>query len=388
MKVKLNEEILKPDSRLKEGYYSDMYFNRTKEVLEKDNYHPIVRMQIFQKKDAVLCGVDESIVNMKVALGDDFYKLNIKALPDGSLVKPYETVMLIEDDYSLFPHVETFVLGALARRTKVATNVYNTLKAANVKKDKFVMFFPARFDTYQNQAGDGYAYNVALQALNLNVLGNGVSTVAQGDWWGSKALGTMPHALIAAYNGDTVLAALKFSEYIDPSVKRIILVDYDNDCVKTTLDVADAMLSKYLSTNDERYKLFAVRLDTSESMVDKSVFESLGQFKPTGVNETLVWNVYNALKEKASVFPEGSLERKFYDDIGIVVSGGFTPEKILRFEENNVPVIGYGVGSSLFKGSYDFTADIVSIKKNNVWVDNSKAGRKYNPNPRLEDVEF
>ncbi len=388
MKVKLNEEILKPDSRLKKGYYSDMYFNRTKEVLEKDGYHPIVRMQIFQKKDAVLCGVDESIVNMKVALGDDFYKLNIKALPDGSLVKPYETVMLIEGDYSLFPHVETFVLGALARRTKVATNVYNTLKAANVKKDKFVMFFPARFDTYQNQAGDGYAYNIALQALNLNVLGNGVSTVAQGDWWGSKALGTMPHALIAAYNGDTVLAALKFSEYIDPSVKRIVLVDYDNDCVKTTLDVADAMLSKYLSTNDERYKLFAVRLDTSESMVDKSVFESLGQFKPTGVNETLVWNVYNALKERASVFPEGSLERKFYDDIGIVVSGGFTPEKILRFEENNVPVIGYGVGSSLFKGSYDFTADIVSIKKNNVWVDNSKAGRKYNPNPRLEDVEF
>lgn len=388
MKVRLDEKILKPDPRLKEGYYSDMYFNRTKEVLEKDDHHPIVRMQIFQKKDAVLCGIDESIVNMKVALGDDFYKLNIKALPDGSLIKPYETVMLIEGDYSLFPHVETFVLGALARRTKVATNVYNTLKAANVKKNKFVMFFPARFDTYQNQAGDGYAYNIALQALNLDTPGNGVSTVAQGDWWGSKALGTMPHSLIAAYNGNTVLAALKFSEYIDPSVKRIVLVDYDNDCVKTTLDVADAMLSKYLSTNDERYKLFAVRLDTSESMVDKSVFENLGQFKPTGVNETLVWNVYNALKEKANSFPEGSLERKFYDDIGIVVSGGFTPEKILRFEENDVPVIGYGVGSSLFKGSYDFTADIVSIKKDNIWVDNAKAGRKYNPNSRLEDVEF
>jgi len=382
--MRLDMDIIKPDKRLRDGYYSDEYFNRTKEILVKDDHRPIARMQFFQKNDSsCLCGIDEAIANMKVALGDDYDKLEVKALHDGDIVDAFETVMTIEGDYSLFPHVETITLGPMARRTKVATNVYNTVKEA---KGKPVLFFPARFDIPQVQAGDGYAYDTALKALGVdaNAGGNGVSTNAQGEWWGSKALGTIPHALIAAYEGDTAKAALKFAEHIDPDVKRVVLVDYENDCVKTTLDVAQAMLEKYNETGDKRYEMFGVRLDTSGSMVDNSI--EMGQFKPTGVNEQLVQNVYDALKAKAAEFEDGSTENVFYDNIGILVSGGFDAEKIRRFEDKDVPVMGYGVGSSMYRGNFDFTADIVSIQTDGGWKDNAKVGRKYNPNLKLEEV--
>ena len=390
MKQRLESKLLRVDPRVKEGYYSDVYFNRTKQILEADNHHPIVRMQYFQKNnDACLAGIDEAIGLLKEALGEDFKKLKVKAMHDGDIVDAHETVMLVEGDYTLFPHLETVMLGAMARRTKVATNVYHTVKEASQCTDKPVLFFPARFDIYQAQAGDGYAYDIALKALgkDSSTKGNGVSTHAQGEWWGCAGLGTMPHSLIAAYKGDTPKAALKFTEHIEPEVKRIVLVDYENDCVKTTLETADAMLDKYLqSGHDEKYKLCGVRLDTSGTMVDESVKNMMGQFKPTGVNEQLVMNVYNALQDKGNQHPENSIERKFYHDIGIVVSGGFTPKKILEFEEKQLPVMAYGVGSSMFKGSYDFTADIVSLMEDGKWVDNAKVGRKYNANPRLEDV--
>lgn len=296
-KKRLDQKVLKLDPRIKEGYYTDTYFNRTKEILEKDNCHPKLRMQVFQRNDdACLCGIDEAVAMLKESLGKDYKRLKVKALRDGDIINAWETVMAIEGDFSLFPHLETVYLGALARGTKVATNVYRCVKAA---KGKPILFFPARFDTYLVQAKDGYSFKVGKEAAG-DRNGGGVSTDAQGEWWGSPGLGTIPHALIAAYKGDTTKAALKFAEHIDPKVKRIVLVDYDNDCVETSLKTADAMLEKYLEAKDKRYKLYGVRLDTSGTMVDKSVREDMekneymGNFKPTGVNPKLVMNAHNA----------------------------------------------------------------------------------------------
>src|SRR5262249_4863804 len=144
----------------------------------------------------------------------------------------------------------------------------------------------------------------------------GVSTDAQASWWGSSGIGTVPHALIAAYGGDTVLATKKFAQYVDPSVQIITLVDYENDCVRTALEVARALGPK----------LWGVRLDTSEMMVDASIVPEMGTFRPTGVNPQLVWNVRRAL------------DREGHTAVRIVVSGGFTVEKIRAFEEAQVPV--------------------------------------------------
>jgi nicotinate phosphoribosyltransferase len=166
--------------------------------------------------------------------------------------------------------------------------------------------------------------------------------------------------LIAAYGGDTVAAAQKFSDWAAGDMNVTVLVDFDNDSVRTALKVADALGDR----------LWGVRLDTSESLVDRSLLDEMGDFRPTGVNERLVWKVREALDASG------------HQRVRIVVSGGFTIEKIERFERAGVPVDAYGVGSSLIRGSNDFTGDIVITDGKS----SAKFGRHYRPSDRLEPV--
>ena len=338
-----------PVERMREGYYSDKYFVRAREILVEDNHRPRVLMQVFTKANAYLGGVDEAIAILKLC-AIEWKDLEVHALYDGEEIAPWETVMTIEGPYDAFSHLETLYLGVLARRTRVGTNTRLVVDAA---KPKEVMFFPARHDHWLVQTGDGYAAHIAGAI--------GVSTDAQASWWGSKGIGTVPHAIIAAYGGNTVLATRKFAEYSDPDVRLISLVDFENDCVRTSLEVARAL--------GER--LYGVRLDTSHTLVDQSVIPQMGAFDPTGVNPSLVWNVRRALDAEG------------FQQVKIVVSGGFTVEKIRDFEATGVPVDAYGVGSSLFGGRFDFTADVVLVDGKPC----GKVGRTHRPNPRLERVE-
>ena len=338
-----------PVEKMRAGYYSDKYFVRTREILLANGYRPRVTMQVFGKVPAYLGGIDEAIAILKQC-AIDWQDLDVRALYDGEEIQPWETVLLIEGPYDAFAHLETLYLGVLARRTKVGTNTRRVVDAARPKE---VMFFPARHDHWLVQTGDGWAAHIAGAI--------GVSTDAQASWWGSEGVGTVPHALIAAYGGDTVLATRKFAEHIPESVRVITLVDFENDCVGTSLACARALGDR----------LYGVRLDTSETMVDKSLIPEMGHFRPTGVNPQLVWNVRRAL------------DREGFGQVRIVVSGGFTVEKIRQFEEQGVPVDAYGVGSSLYQGRFDFTADVVKVDGRPC----AKVGREYRPNPRLEQVE-
>src|SRR5438067_1952339 len=227
-----------------------------------------------------------------------------------------------------------------------------TSAVTEAAQGKQIIFFPARHDHHLVQTGDGYAAHVSGAI--------GVSTDAQASWWGGKGVGTVPHSLIAAYNGDTVLAAQKYAEYIDPSANLIVLVDWQNDCVRTSLEVARALGDR----------LWGVRLDTSETMVDISIQKLMGDFDPRGVNPQLCTLVRRAL------------DREGFEHVKIVASGGFNVEKIQRFEREQVPVDAYGVGSAFFQGVYDFTADVVVVEGRPC----AKIGRRYRPNPRLELV--
>ena len=338
-----------PVERMRAGYYSDKYFVRTRDILLANGARPHVTMQVFGKTPAFLGGIDEAIAILKQC-AVEWKDLVVHALYDGDEIAPWETVMLIEGPYDAFAHLETLYLGVLARRTKVGTNTRRVVDAARPKE---VMFFPARHDHWLVQTGDGYAAHIAGAI--------GVSTDAQASWWGSEGVGTVPHALIAAFGGDTVLATRKFAEHVPESVRVVTLVDFGNDCVATSLACARALGAR----------LYGVRLDTSETLVDKSIVPEMGTFKPTGVNPQLVWNVRRAL------------DRENFQHVKIVVSGGFTAEKIRQFEELKVPVDAYGVGSSLYLGRFDFTADVVLVDGKPV----AKVGRRYNPNPRLERVE-
>jgi nicotinate phosphoribosyltransferase len=311
-------------------------------------------MQVFQKKHSYLGGMDEAIAILKLC-SDDWQALEVQALYDGDRVEPFETVMTIEGDYTTFAHLETLYLGVLARRTLITTNVVRMLEAANSKP---IIFMPARHDHHRVQTGDGYAAYVGGQVVGAEI---GVTTDEQASWWGGRGVGTVPHALISSYGGDTVRAAVRFAEWAPPDMNVTVLVDFENDSPKTALEVARALGDR----------LWGVRLDTSESLVDFSLIGELGDFNPTGVNERLVWKVREALDGEG------------FERVRIVASGGFDVDKIRSFEESGVPVDAYGIGSSLIRGSNDFTADIVITDGQ----PSAKFGRRYRPNPRLERVE-
>ena len=77
-----------------------------------------------------------------------------------------------------------------------------------------------------------------------------------------------------------------------------------------------------------------------------------------------------------------ALDKAGFPNVKISVSGGFTPEKIKMFIDRKVPVDSFGVGSCLFEGNYDYTADIVMVNGKPM----AKAGRTYSPNPRLNKI--
>ncbi|MEX2252898.1 MAG: hypothetical protein WD649_01990, partial [Thermoleophilaceae bacterium] len=344
---RLEPEVFElPVEKMRDGYYTDAYFNHTRSALIADDLHPRVLMQVFQKKEAVLGGMDEAIAILKLC-SHGWSELDVRALYDGDEIEPWETVLTIEGDYTLFAHLETVCLGVLARRTLISTNVRRVVEAASGKE---ILYFPARHDHHRVQTGDGYAAHVAGAI--------GVSTDAQASWWGGRGIGTVPHGLIAAYGGDTVLAAARFVEWAPQDMNIVVLVDFENDSVRTSLEVARALGPR----------LWGVRLDTSGDLVDRSLWDEMGEFDPRGVNERLVRKVRDALDTDG------------FERVKIVASGGFTVEKIEEFERKAVPVDAYGVGSSLIRGQNDFTADIVMTDGRSA----AKVGRRFRPNERLE----
>jgi nicotinate phosphoribosyltransferase len=342
-----------PVEKMREGYYTDAYFNHTRDALLADGRRPRVVMQVFQREEAMLGGVDESIAVLKLC-SHDWDALTVHALHDGDRVGPWETVLMIEGDYTLFAHLETVYLGVLTRRTLITTNVERVVKAAGGKP---IIFMPARHDHHRVQTGDGYAAYVAGAMVGQSI---GVTSDAQASWWGGRGVGTVPHALIASYGGNTVLAASKFAEWASDDMNIVVLVDFENDSVRTALEVARALGPR----------LWGVRLDTSGQLVDRSLWAEMGDFDPRGVNEELVRKV------------RAALDADGFERVKIVASGGFTVEKLEKFERLGVPVDAYGIGSSLIRGQNDFTADIVLTDGR----PSAKVGRRYRPNPRLELV--
>jgi len=393
-----------PVVELRSGYRAAVYFDRSRRILAAEADDTSVTMQVFQRSDAmVACGIDEALAVLALGAGsfgdpaaaDQAFaaylqardrsrrarsrggeawveavraqveaegafdrhwvpaapgQLQVAALRDGDRVDAWEPVLEIIGPYRLVAHLESVYLGVLARRTLVASNVRRVVDAAGGKP---VLFFADRFDHWATQGGDGYAAFVGGA--------EGVATDAQAAWWGERGLGTIPHALIATFGGDTVAAVAAFARQF-PGVPLIALVDFHNDSVATSLACARAF--------GER--LWGVRLDTSGTMVDRSLWPEMGDFVPTGVNRRLVEKVRDALDGEG------------FEHVRVIVSGGFTAERIAAFEATGVPVDSYAVGSSLLKGSADYTADVVLREGRPC----AKVGRVHRPSTRLRPVDL
>ncbi len=432
--------------RMRQGWYSDKYFSNIVGLLTdlaSDGYVPEwssaatraaaegmssegignleVEMQIFTRRSpyAVIVGVDKALAMLRECTGyfdesgqfvNTFAHLQVEAVHDGFVASysgnPAQVtpVMRIKGRYRDFAMLETPILGTLARGSRVTTNVYETLRAAN---GKTVLFFPARFDAHEVQAADGYSYNMAVQLFNQRhamAAGISVSTDEQGSWWGGLGGGTVAHAAIATFLGDTAAVMMAFARSRPVEVPRVALVDFHNDCVGDSLRVMAAMFGDYRRCVDagneaeaEKFRLYGVRPDTSSSLRDRSV-EPLGEPRlDMGVVPRLVFNMRAAIDSawKAWDLPAHWQARasEWCSQVKIVASGGFTPERITRFEKLGVPVDVYAVGSYLFQNSSadgtntDFTADIVRVKVRGDWREMAKVGRTPGYNDALQPVE-
>jgi len=446
-KRRLTNATFKLDvDRMRRGWYSDKYFENIGAMLHEltaagytysgqaphlgdsdppgVDLHQIptgdmqVEMQWFTRRPGatLVVGVDKALEMLRHCAGyfeggrfvTTWDQLEVEAVHDGAMVAyngdptQIRPVLRVRGRYRDFALLETPTLGILTRASRVATNVYETLIAARCKP---VLFFPARFDLHEVQAADGYAYNIAVQRFNLDYAGevsSFVSTDAQGDWWGGAGGGTVAHAAIACFFGDTAEAMLAFCATRPPNVPRIALVDFNNDSVGDSLATLDAMFARYRALMDagdtaeaRKYVLYGVRLDTSGSVRDVSVLPLGEASLDLGVTPRLVFNVRQALDAGWQRWPHlppdwQARAQDYCRQVKIVVSGGFTPEKIRRFEHLGVPVDIYAVGSSLFDNHgdtvTDFTADVVRVKINGAWCDMAKVGRKPCENPEMERV--
>lgn len=425
-KTRLAPYVFKvPIEKVRGGYYADKYFTRYVDILRKDNLHQQVVYQIFPRADAVVAGLDEACAILRCGTGyytdeekaaklfrdllnienelaiaeyrydvksietnttrrlkvreelmslwvDKWHEINVSALYDGDTVADKEPVLVIEGDPAYFGHLETLVLGVIARATSTATSVRKVVQASQGKP---IIFFSARFDHHWVQATDGYA---AFKAGAF-----GVSTDANADYWGSEAQGTIPHALISCYKGDTSAAAFAFDRHMPPSVNRLVLVDWENDCLGTTEKVVCDFYRHFTGKEfipgktdpspvigPGKGKIWGVRFDTSGNMRDVSV-EPRDE-SSLGVSPELVWKARRR-------FDELGLQ-----DLKIMVSGGFGTEKISLFERLGVPVDMYGVGSTLLRNKIDMTADVVEVEGKPY----AKVGRKKGDHSRLTPVNL
>jgi nicotinate phosphoribosyltransferase len=324
------------------GLVTDVYFARTREILRAKNIKKKVRMEFHVVKLprnyewAVFAGLEEALYLLRDK------PVTVYAMPEGTLFKPGEPLMIIEGYYDDFAVYETPLLGILRHYSSVAT------KAARLKRlamNKTLLFFGLRaVHPAIAPMMDRAAYIGGVDA---------VSGVASWKYLGLKPQGTMPHALILVFR-DQVKAWKAFDEVVEPSVPRIMLVDTLYD------ERVEALMAAELLGD----RLHGVRLDTPSSR--------RGNMRL--IVEEVRW----------------TLDIHGYKNVKIVVSGGVDEREIIELRDI---VDAFGVGTSIAMPlSVDISADIVEVFENGAWKPLTKRGKLpgakqvYRRRPGLNDV--
>ncbi len=321
----LKKYYIADEEEITSGKVTDIYFVRTRKILEAKGVNKRVRMEFHVMnlprgyEWAVFAGLEE-VVNL---LKDK--PITLYSLPEGTLFKPGEPLMILEGNYRDLAVYETPILGILRHYTSIAT------KAARIKKlagNKTVLFFGLRaLHPAIAPMADRAAYIGGVDA---------VSGAISEKYLGLKPVGTMPHALIIVF-GDQVKAWKAFDEVVEPSVPRIMLVDTFYDERIEALMAAEALGGK----------LYGVRLDTPSSR--------RGNMK--AIVEEVRW----------------TLDIHGYKNVKIIVSGGIGEKEIVELRDI---VDAFGVGTTIsFPKSIDISADIVEVLEDNEWKPIAKRGK-------------
>ncbi len=299
------------EKEIRDGRVTDVYFERSREILTQLGIRKQVVMEIAAKKLprdyewAVFAGIEE-MMNLMEGI-----RVTVRSMPEGTLFGPNQPVAVIEGDYLEFGLFETSILGLLCQASGVATKAARCRSAAG---DRMMVSFGAR------RIHPAIAPMVERSAYVGGC--DGVATLKSAEILDLDPVGTIPHALILLI-GDTVEATRAFDKIIDREIHRIALIDTFQDEKFEALRCAE----------DLGDRLYAVRLDTPASR--RGDFrEILGEVR---------WE----------------LDLRGYGGIRLFVSGGVDEEEIRRL---NDLVDGYGIGTSISNAPViDFSMDIVEI---------------------------
>ncbi len=302
-------------AQIKAGAVSDVYFQRTAEILDAKSVDAYVRAEFVAKslpaewEWAVFAGLAE-VTHLL-----DGIDVKARAMEEGAIFRPLEPVLEVEGSYREFGVYETAILGLICQASGIATRAARCRNAAG--PDRRLISFGAR---RMHPA-------IAPMIERAAYLGgcDGVAVIASAELLGTDPVGTIPHALILVM-GDTVRATQAFDEVISKKVPRIALIDTFTDEKFAALEVAEA-----LGPN-----LAAIRLDTPGSRRG-DFFAILSEVR---------WE----------------LDLRGYNDVDLFVSGGIDEDAI---RELNPVVDGYGIGTWISGAPVvDFSMDIVEIDGN------------------------
>ena len=371
--------------------FTDKYFLRSKEILENDNLNPFVRAQVFIRKGPGNVHGIEQALEVLEKYSNIRENGHVYALPEGSRYDSTETLMVIEAPIQDIITLETMYLGLMTEATTLANggkpvnleNVTERMAAVVKAADGIpVSYFGARHWGFSMDAD--IAWHAYLGGAET------CSTDAGSARYGSKGMGTIPHALENIYawmqgsNNAVVEAVKAFDRHMDKSIPRIALIDYNNK------EVDDAVASAVALEG----RLYGVRIDTCGENVAQGAAKTLDDVAEVLGKEVCIPKEHEKYWAGSGVTVTGvyavrkALDEAGYEDVKIILSSGFgKPQKVEAFVEaskrlgRNI-VDGFGVG-----GVYDsMTAsmDIVAVGDTiDTMTPVCKVGRGYKPNDRL-----
>ena len=295
------------ESTIKKGDCTDIYFQRSEEILNEEGLNPMVTMEItaasLPQPWGVFCGLDD-VLHLLEGL-----PIDLDAMPEGTIFYPREPVARITGRYTDFARYEMAILGFLCHASGVASAAAMITKIADGVP---VFSFGSR------RQHPAISSMIERSAWVGGV--DGVSNTCAPE--GLPLVGTMPHAFVMCYPKPED-AWLSFDRHAPPEVPRVMLCDTFCDEKREALAAA-------------RLGAQAVRLDTPRSR--------RGDMR--SIIEEVRWE----------------LDIHGYEDVEIFLSGGVNLEDVRIYRDI---VDAFGIGGAIANAPViDFSMDIMEIEGN------------------------
>ncbi len=358
---------------------SDEYFNRSAAVVAGTPVHNTrVRYCVFAHEGGVICGINRAAAFLKEhCIGP----LTVRALRDGGRFGPGEAVMVVEGLFGELVNLETTYLGMLAF-SGPATHMDEIVRAAAGVP---IIDMAARHYPYEiiqqtaYAAAIGGAAGTSTRAGHRYVvqwLGTGEADtirVGNGKTFEFRLYGSIPHALNAVYEGNSIESAKAYHAKF-PQVPLTVLIDFEG----RELDVCREAVREFGDA------FFAVRLDTHGGRVhqgghDTPVAELVDRIVAGAPDREAASAALDRYGFGAGVTIESAYNvRRTLDEAGaertkIIVSGGFNAGKVTAFRAAGAPMDAIGTGS--WVDFLMFTSDITDVWEDGRWFERSKVGR-------------